>query len=423
MRIAVVVQRYGADLVAGAEMLAAVTAGILAREHRVEVLTTTAREYHRWENSYPPGPTEVAGVPVLRFPVARGREPAWGAVHRLLHDGFDSAEFARLPEAVRAAFAARVRSWPDALQEEFIRGQGPIAPALNDQLRRTPYDRVLFVTYLYPTTYDGLACVPPERALAIPTLHDEPPAYLPVFGRRLARARLLCLTMAEIALIARLYPENPPPASLLGYGIDLEPCRPLPSEAAPAAKGAAAYLLYVGRVDTHKGIPELLEWYARLRQVLRAPPRLVLIGDRAMPVAGQPGVEVRGVVGEEEKFDWMRGALALVHPSPYESLGIVLLEAMGCAVPIVVHGGSEVMVEHCRRGNGGVWVRDAGEFTAAIDRLVRNPELRCELGRSGRLYVEREYSREAYASRLLEVFRAEEKSARNFAAARMATPT
>jgi phosphatidylinositol alpha-1,6-mannosyltransferase len=100
----------------------------------------------------------------------------------------------------------------------------------------------------------------------------------------------------------------------------------------------------------------------------------------------------------------MRSALALVHPSPYESLGIVLLEAMARETPIVVNAASEVMVDHCRRSGAGVWVRNGADLTAVTRRLLAEPELGRALGRRGRAYVEGEYALEAYERRLLEVF-------------------
>jgi glycosyltransferase involved in cell wall biosynthesis len=398
MRIAVVVQRYGAGILGGAETYAALLAGVLRRHHDVEVLTTTAREYHAWRNELPAGPSEEDGVRIRRFTVERGREPAWGVLNRLLHDGFESSAFALLPEEVRSEHARRLRSWPDALQEAFIRGQGPHAPGLHAHLRATPYDRVVFVTYLYPTTYDGLAAVPPGRAWVVTTMHDEPPAYLPVFARRLRTATLLGLTDTEVALLSRLHPEVPLSARRIGYGLSLPPDR---------AVGAARddpFLLYAGRIDVNKGVVPLLRWYRALRTALPQAPRLVLIGQLAMPIAAQEGVEVRGFVDETEKLRLMREALALVHLSPYESLGIVLLEAMASRTPVLVHADSEVMVEHCRRSGAGLWLRDAAEFVAAVRRLAGDPGLARLLGERGRSYVDREFSMPAFERRVLAEF-------------------
>src|SRR5215468_300911 len=103
MRLAVVVQRYGRDVLGGAETHAALMARLLARHHAVEVLTTTAREYQAWSNHYPAGVSEIDGVTVRRFHVTRGREPAWHAIHRLLLGGLDAGRFPRLEPEVRRA--------------------------------------------------------------------------------------------------------------------------------------------------------------------------------------------------------------------------------------------------------------------------------------------------------------------------------
>ncbi|MDG2308161.1 MAG: glycosyltransferase family 4 protein [Candidatus Binatia bacterium] len=397
MRIKIVVQRYGADLLGGAERHAALMAGILAKHHEVEVLTTTAGDYHTWSAVYPAGESTIDGVRVQRFPVTQGRTRGWSAVSGLLHEGFDPSDFARLEADTRKAFEERVRAWPDALQEEFIRGQGPVAPELLETLRRGEFDRVLFVTYLYPTTYDGLLAVDPEKARVVPTLHDEPPAYLPVLGRRLARATLLCSTKAEIRLVSRLYPQHTPTARLLGYGVAIPPDPAATPDASP-------FLLYAGRIDTQKGIGELLGWYEALRRVEPDPPRLVLIGEPSMSLPDLPGLELRGFVSEVEKLDLMTRALAFVHPSPFESLGIVLLESMAVRTSLLVNARSEVMVDHCRDGEAGLWVRDGAEFAAAVRMLLTSADLRERLGAGGRAYVEREYSLGSYERRLLTEF-------------------
>ena len=55
MRLAVIVQRYGADLNGGAELHARYIAERLSRHAEVEVLTTCARDYVSWRNEFPPG--------------------------------------------------------------------------------------------------------------------------------------------------------------------------------------------------------------------------------------------------------------------------------------------------------------------------------------------------------------------------------
>ena len=75
MKIAVVVQRYGADINGGAELHARYIAEHLARHVQVEVLTTCARDYITWANEYPAGESSGGGVTVRRFPVSHPRDP------------------------------------------------------------------------------------------------------------------------------------------------------------------------------------------------------------------------------------------------------------------------------------------------------------------------------------------------------------
>ena len=73
MKLAVIVQRYGAELNGGAELHARYVAEHLARHAEVEVLTTCATDYITWRNELDPGVERVNGVPVRRFPVSRER--------------------------------------------------------------------------------------------------------------------------------------------------------------------------------------------------------------------------------------------------------------------------------------------------------------------------------------------------------------
>ena len=62
VKLAVVVQRYGADINGGAEQHARYIAERLSRHASVEVVTTCARDYVTWKNELPAGVEQVNGI-------------------------------------------------------------------------------------------------------------------------------------------------------------------------------------------------------------------------------------------------------------------------------------------------------------------------------------------------------------------------
>ena len=74
VKLAIVVQRYGADINGGAELHARYVAEHLSRHAEVEVLTTCARDYVTWRDEYPAGTETINGVPVHRFRVDHERD-------------------------------------------------------------------------------------------------------------------------------------------------------------------------------------------------------------------------------------------------------------------------------------------------------------------------------------------------------------
>jgi phosphatidylinositol alpha-mannosyltransferase len=151
-------------------------------------------------------------------------------------------------------------------------------------------------------------------------------------------------------------------------------------------------ILFVGRFYPRKGLPLLL---GALPRIAREVPgvRLLIVGDgplrrRYRALAGSPPCDVR-FLGELTTAEIGRAyctADVLVVPSTgRESFGIIHLEAMASAIPIVasdIEGYREIL-EH---GNEALLFpnRDVDALARSVIRLLKNPSLAREMGAAGR---------------------------------------
>ena len=110
-----------------------------------------------------------------------------------------------------------------------------------------------------------------------------------------------------------------------------------------------------------------------------------------MPIPEHPSIKFLGYVDEPTRDALLSAAAALVVPSPYESLSIVLLEAWNRGTPAVVNGSCDVLRGQAIRSDGALYYRTYDEFARAADYLLGNPEVARQLGANGRAYVDREY--------------------------------
>ena len=226
--IGIVVQRYGNDVIGGAETLARnVAERMLKLGFGVTVFTTCARDYLTWRNEYAPGESILKGVTIRRFPVSRERDI--GDFNR-----FSDEFFAAPPptDGRRGLVGPDVpvtsdrEAVPPGGRDEarWIREQGPLCPDLVQALvdAEKEIDLFFFFTYLYYPTVEGIRAVR-KPAVLFPTAHDEPPIRLAAMGEVFRRPRaMFFLTRAEMDLVGRLF--APPGAMrLVRTGLDVRP--------------------------------------------------------------------------------------------------------------------------------------------------------------------------------------------------------
>jgi glycosyltransferase involved in cell wall biosynthesis len=376
MRILYVVQRYGEQVAGGAEQHArAFAERMVERDHHVTVLTTCAQSYTDWANEYPRGWSKANGVSVFRVPVEVTRNPH-------LFSRFNA----------RMSQAEGVR--PLSLQREWMQMQGPYAPELVPWIRHNArtYDAVVFITYLYWSTWAGLgACAGAVPTLLHPTAHDEPPLRLSIFQEVLrAPDAFAFLTPEEADLVRERFPDAPP-GEVVGIGVETNQPGDADAFRRRYGLGGAPYLLYVGRVDPAKGASELIEHFVAYKNRNPSDLQLVLLGELLVDDPRRGDIVTTGFVDEATRNNALAGARALVHPSYFESFAMVLTEVFAQRRPALVQKRCEVLNGHAHRSGGAIPYTGFAEFEAAVDLLRTAPELADEMGAAGRRYVEREY--------------------------------
>ncbi len=372
-RIAFVVQRYGKEVMGGSELHCRLVAERLAAAgDDVTVYTTCAKDYITWKNEYPEGESLLNGVLIRRFPVGKTR---------------DIASFNE--------FSDRIFHNPHSPddEKEWMERQGPFSTGLVEALSREEgsHDLFIFFTYLYYNTYWGLKAVPTEKAVLVPTAHDEPALRLEMMKKVFARPRAFVFnTRSEREMLGRYFPFEGKYGDVVGVGVDLPK--------APATAGFFAefgvrtpYILYAGRIEPGKGCLDLIDGFLRY---IRTSPGLdlLLVGNLLMPIPDHPAIRYLGFVTPENKNAAMAGALATVHPSPFESLCMAALESLAVRTPILVQEATDPLKRHCLEGKCGLYYSNPDEFGEALALLEADERLRRALGRNGYDYVARNYA-------------------------------
>jgi glycosyltransferase involved in cell wall biosynthesis len=198
----------------------------------------------------------------------------------------------------------------------------------------------------------------------------------------------LFLTPEEEVLVAARAPAGTPSA-VIGCGLD------------PAAAGADLslveglglddpFVLYLGRIDPNKGCQALIRHFLRYAELGRHV-TLVMAGPASMPIPAHPLIRPLGFVDDAVREALLTRARALLMPSPFESLSMVLLEAWNHGLPALVNARCKVLRGQVERADGGLYYGNTTEFIAALDYLLDRPEAARTLGRQGLAYVDREY--------------------------------
>ncbi len=175
-------------------------------------------------------------------------------------------------------------------------------------------------------------------------------------------------------------------------------------------------ILYIGRQTAHKGLPYLLEAFARFSRS-HGEYTLVLVGERLeggvdpslIQLSKELGIRKRvkftGRLPERQAKKILARARCLVLPSLAEAFGMTVLEAMASGTPVIatnVGGIPEVL----RNGRNGLLIPPADSIALAnsIEHIASDSKLRRRLIDGGRR-TGKQFTWDETARKTLEVYR------------------
>jgi glycosyltransferase involved in cell wall biosynthesis len=194
----------------------------------------------------------------------------------------------------------------------------------------------------------------------------------------LRRARLTICASQELAAAARDLGAQT--VRVIPSGVDVP--------AAVAEPEEPPHVLYAGRLSPEKGVAELAQAASGLP--------LVVAGDGPLR---ERLPQARGWVPHDELLRLYERAAVVVCPSLREGFGIACGEAMAHGRPVVasaVGGLRDLVVD----GETGLLVPpgDVAALRAALERLLRDADLRRRLGAAGRMRISEHFSWERAVS-------------------------
>lgn len=182
------------------------------------------------------------------------------------------------------------------------------------------------------------------------------------------------------------------------------------------------FALFVGRITRQKGLPHLLRAWKNV------PAEYGLVIAAGSPDDSMIGQEVADLIAElqssrrniwwieemlphDELTALLTAADLFLCPSIYEPLGIVNLEAMGCATAVLASdvGGIPEVVSNDVTGKLVHYSNDAAAFAAnlseSITQLMSQPELLSAYGQAGRERAERLFGWDVVASDTIALYK------------------
>jgi glycosyltransferase involved in cell wall biosynthesis len=230
-------------------------------------------------------------------------------------------------------------------------------------------------------------------------------------------AAVICVSDFTRREALRFFDVDPRRLHVVPSGVDLDIFRPI-QDGDMLGRIRAKYhlpsefLLSVATLEPRKNLDGLCRAYARLRETMSDPPRLVCVGGKGFQMERirrvvedlrlGDGVRFLGFVDHGDLPAIYNLALMTVIPSLYEGFGLPVLEAMACGTPVLASG-AEALRETGGDAAAYAEATDPGQMAEAMKSLILSDSRRRELRAKGLDRV-KEFTWQETARRTLAIY-------------------
>ena len=370
--IAFVVVRYGLNINGGAEYHCRMLAERLTNDYNVEVLTTCVDNYRTGENLEFKEKEIINKVIVRRFKT--------NPTHPELENFYKK----------KAKPAYKLRRF--LYKCHFLAIASYFFPVWHFvKENKDNYKAIIPITIDYSHVY-YTTLYAPEKTIVIPTMHYHKTAFRSTLTQVFTKAAYIAFnTTAEQKLARKIFGMHMAPHSIVSVGIELS----APSDWAVTQEKynlPDEYMLYVGRVDQGK-LNNVYTYFLNYKKVYpNSDLKFVLVGKQYSDPFNHPDIIYTNFVEEQEKISIIQHAKIVINPSLYESLSLILLEAMALKKAMLVNGNCNVLKEHCHKSNNAaLYYTNEKSFIDKLHMLDSSTNLRLEMGEKGYSYVNSNY--------------------------------
>lgn len=388
MRLLHITHQYRPAIGGSEKYITDLSEELVQRGHQVDVFTSRSKDYMTWANVLPQ--TEcIAGVNIYRFNSLLRTKRAW----KLLAYGMENY--------------FRTQAW--YYEPLIFYGSGPICPGMFTKIWRQARDYDLihinnlhysqaYLSYLAAQRHSVPLVITPHVHAEQAETHDI--GYLHKVLRE-AKAIFAVTEAEKDYLLKRAWNNN---IVVGGNGLCLDKFPPLDQRASRIKfdlPEKAFVVLFLGRKTEYKRLDLCLKAFVALRQAcpnsyfLAVGPETDFSRQLWSQYQGLEGLIVRGAVSDEERLAALAACDVMALPSVGEAFGIVYLEAWAYNKPVI---GAKIaavssLIKH---GEDGFLIEpdQVDDLYQVLNLLATTPELATQMGRQGRVKLERRYTNE-----------------------------